>query len=87
MLTHALIERELRRAMAAAGITDLPLYFEDRACKAPTAARVLDLLDPLARTIVFHRDHLLAIQEPGVSPLQEQVLHLLDVPTSPYGAL
>ncbi|MFN2505130.1 MAG: IS1634 family transposase, partial [Acidimicrobiales bacterium] len=29
LLTHALIERELRRAMAAAGITDLPLYYED----------------------------------------------------------
>ncbi len=86
LLTHALIERELRRAMAAAGITELPLYYEDRSCKAPTAARVLDLLDPLARTVVIHHDRLLALREPSLSPLQDQVLRLLGVPTDPYGA-
>lgn len=85
LLTHALIERELRRAMAAAGIVDLPLYYEDRACTAPTAARVLELLDPLARTVVVHHDRLLALQEPSLNPLQEQILGLLGVPTSPYG--
>ena len=86
LLTHALIERELRRAMAAAGISDLPLYYEDRACKSPTAARVLDLLDPIARTVVFHHGRVLAVQEPTLDPLQEQILTLLGVPTSPYGA-
>ncbi|MCC6227398.1 MAG: IS1634 family transposase [Microthrixaceae bacterium] len=85
LLVHALIERELRNAMTAAGITDLPLYHEDRACKSPTAARVLELLDPLARTIVTHRDRLLALQQPNPSPLQQQILELLDIPTSPYG--
>jgi hypothetical protein len=86
LLTHALIERELRQAMTATGIAALPLYYEDRACKSPTAARVLELLDPLARTVVLHHDSLLALQEPILSPLQEQVLRLLSVPTSPYGA-
>jgi hypothetical protein len=86
LLTHALIERELRRAMTTAGITDLPLYYEDRACKSPTAARVLELLDPLARTVVFHHHGVLAVQEPTLDPLQEQILSLLHLPTSPYGA-
>ncbi|MGH3372528.1 MAG: IS1634 family transposase [Nocardioidaceae bacterium] len=86
LLTHALIERELRRAMAAAAITDLPLYYEDRACKSPTAERVLELLDPLARNVVIHDGRVLAVQEPRLSPLQEQILGLLDIPTSPYGA-
>lgn len=85
LLTHALIERELRRAMTTAGITDLPLYYEDRACKSPTAARVLDLLDPLARTFVFHHDSVLAAQEPTLDPLQQHMLSLLGVPTNPYG--
>ncbi len=71
--------------MTAAGISDLPLYYEDRACKAPTAARVLELLEPLARTIVVHHDSLLAVQEPTLNPLQEQILRLLGLPTSPYG--
>ena len=85
LLTHALIERELQRAMTAAGITQLPLYYEDRACKSPTATRVLDLLDPLARTVILHRDRLLALHEPSLNPLQQHILNLLDIPTNPYG--
>ncbi len=87
LLTHALIERELRRAMAAAGIAELPLYYEDRSCKSPTATRVLEMLDHLTRTVVRHRGELLAVHEPSLSPLQEQILNLLDVPTDPYGSL
>jgi transposase len=85
LLIHALIERELRTAMTAAGITALPLYHEQRACKTPTADRVLELLDPLARTIVTHHNHVLAVKEPTPNPLQQQILDLLNVPTTPYG--
>lgn len=85
LLVHALIERELRRAMAAAGISELPLYYEDRACKSPTATRVLELLDPLARTIVTHQGNVLAVHEPSPDPLQQQILQLLGIPLSPYG--
>ena len=35
LLIHALIERELRNAMAQAGIRHLPLYPEDRPCARP----------------------------------------------------
>ncbi|MHB1584805.1 MAG: hypothetical protein ACYC0E_13755 [Acidimicrobiales bacterium] len=42
--------------MADAGIGELPLYHEDRPSKAPTAARVLELLDPLARSAVSLRN-------------------------------
>lgn len=85
LLVHALIERELRNAIAAAGITELPLYHEDRACKSPTAARVLELLDPLARTIITHQHRTLMVQEPRLNPLQEQILGLLGTPVNPYG--
>jgi transposase len=84
LLVHALIERQLRRAMAAAGIDQLPLYHEHRACTAPTAARVLELLDPLARTAVLHRGEPLTIAAPTLSPLQTQILTLLKIPTSAY---
>lgn len=78
LLVHALIERELRRAMAEAGIAELALYHEDRACKTPTAARVLEVLAPLARTVVWHRDEVLTVAPPELSPLQEQLLTLLN---------
>lgn len=86
LLVHALIERELRRAMAEAGIAQLPLYYEDRACRAPTTARVLELLDTLERTIVSHRGEILAVSAPELSPLQERLLTLLEVPLSAYSA-
>ncbi|MHB1639889.1 MAG: hypothetical protein ACYCUD_08645 [Candidatus Dormibacteria bacterium] len=80
LLVHALIERELRRAMAKAGIGELPVYYEDRACKSPSAARVPELLDPLGQTIVRHRGEILTKTAPELPPLQEQLLHLLEVP-------
>jgi len=85
LLVHALIERELRRAMAEAGIGELPLYHEDRPCKAPTAARVLELLDPLARSVVSHRGQVLTVVAPTLTSLQEQILTLLGVILSAYG--
>jgi transposase len=84
LLVHALIERELRNAMAAAELAERPLYHEDRACKTPTAARVLELLRPLARTIILHRDQVLKVVPPTLSPLQEKILTLLGVPLSTY---
>lgn len=85
LLVHALVERELRRAMAAKGIESLPLYYEDRACKAPTAARVFELLDPLAHTTVLHDGVALATIEPTLDPLHKQLLSLLKLPKSAYG--
>ncbi|MHB8289601.1 MAG: hypothetical protein ACYDEY_10265 [Acidimicrobiales bacterium] len=56
LLVHALVGRELRRAMAANGIAELPLYYEDWACSTPTAARVFELLEPLCATAILHAD-------------------------------
>ena len=84
LLVHALIERELRRAVADAGIAALPLCHEDRPCKARTAARVLELLDPLARSVVSHRGQVLTVVAPTLSSLQEQILTLLGVGLSAY---
>ncbi|MDA8380199.1 MAG: hypothetical protein M0020_05140, partial [Actinomycetota bacterium] len=58
--------------------------YEDRPCKAPTAARVLELLDPLARSVVSHRGQVLTVVAPTLSSLQEQILTLLGVGLSAY---
>jgi transposase len=84
LLIHALIERQLRAAMAAAGIDQLPLYPEDRPCTTPTATRVLEILDPLARTHITHHGRTLAVVAPELTPLQRQLLDLLDVPLHAY---
>ena len=49
LLVEALLERELRQAMAREGIESLPLYPEGRACRWPTARRVIDLFENVER--------------------------------------
>ena len=45
LLVEALFEPELRRAMKHKGIESLPLYPERRACRRPTARKVIDLYE------------------------------------------
>jgi transposase len=77
LLVSALIERQLRAAMATNSIESLPLYPEDRLCKAPTAARVLEVLEPLQRSILGTANHVVQRFEPELSRLQRQVASLL----------
>jgi transposase len=77
LLMESLLERELRRGMAKKGIESLPLYPEGRACRRPTARRVIDLFEDM-------QSHLLMVDaEPRVdfvtelTPLQTKILRLL----------
>src|SRR5262249_23807240 len=49
LLVESLLERELRRAMGREGVESLPLYPEGRACRRPTARRVIDLFEDVQR--------------------------------------
>ena len=84
LVIHALIERELRAAMAARSIRQLSLYPEDRACKAPTASRVLEIFTGLARHHLVCEGEIVRTFPPELTPLQHQVLDLLGVPTTDY---
>ena len=85
MTVHALVERDLRHAMEREGITKLYLYPEERECKAPTAARVFDVLGNLQRHILRGEDGEV-VQEfmPEFSKIQKQVLNLLRIPVSRF---
>jgi transposase len=84
LLCCCLIERELRQAMAREKITELPLFPEQRACKAPTAARTLELFSGLARHRLYSDGRHLKDFAPELTPLHTQVLKLLSVPTAAY---
>jgi transposase len=84
LLCCCLIERELRTAMTTAHITELPLYPEHRSCTAPTATRVFDHLAPLQRHHLTRDHQTVQTFEPQLTPLQEQLLNLLHVPTTAY---
>lgn len=84
LLVDALIERELRRAMKTAKIESLPLYPEERLCKAPTTDRVFDILRDLRRHHLLRRGRVVQTFQPELSDLQKQILQLLGVPLSAY---
>jgi transposase len=84
LLTTALIERQLRHAMARERIDELPLYPEQRACRQPTAARTLELFTDLTRHHLTRHGRHIQTFPPQLTPLQTQLLDLLDVPTTAY---
>jgi hypothetical protein len=87
LLVQALLEREIRRGMREARIDSLPLYPEDRECKAPTTRRIIDLFE----NIQLHE-----LRTPGrgspiwfpteLSALQRDVVRLLRFPETDYDA-
>jgi len=84
LLTQALIERQLRRAMAASGVDDLPLYPEERRTRRPTAEQIFRLFSLAQRhTLREHGRHLRTFH-PELTELQLRVLDLLGVPEAAY---
>jgi transposase len=77
LLVESLLERELRRAMAEKEIEDLPLYPEGRACRRPTARRLIDLFEDVQRhTMVADKDSPVEFNTEQTR-LQRKVLRLL----------
>lgn len=85
LLTQALIERELRRAMAASGVDNLPLYPEERKTSRPTAMQVFRLFSQAQRNTLRERDHIIRTFHQKLTQLQTQVLDLLGAPADAYG--
>ena len=84
LLTNCLIERELRHAMTRDEIPELALYHEQRACTAPTAARLYDAFTDVQRHHLTRDGRRIQTFDPQLTPLQQQLLELLAVPASAY---
>jgi transposase len=84
LTVRALIERELRLKMAAHGRRALPLYPEERECKAPTAERIFEALDGLQRSRLYAGS--VEVQEfpPKLNKLQKEMVKLLGVSASAF---
>ena len=83
LMVSALVERELRRGMVAQGTEAIPLYPEDRECKAPTAPRVFELFDSVD-WFRFVGDKQHSTFPVHLSEIQEQVIRLLRLPKTSY---
>jgi transposase len=84
LLVHALLEREIRQGMSREGLECLPLYPEERECKAPSTERVLDVFAPLQRHRLRRADRLVQVFEPELSKLHRQVLQLMHLPVDVF---
>jgi transposase len=77
LLVEALLERELRCAMARSGVESLPLYPERRACRRPTARRVIDLFEDVQRHTLTVGEEPPVVFTTELTKLQRRVLRLL----------
>jgi len=84
LLVQALIERELRKAMAAQGIADIPLYPEERASRRPTTEQVFRLFSLAERHVLSYDGEEVKVFHPRLTDLQRQVLELLGIPEREY---
>jgi transposase len=85
LLAEALLERELRKAMEREGLESLPMYPEGRACRHPTARRLIDLFDPIQRHEIHQPGKAPVVTVTELTPLQKRLLRLLQIPASSYG--
>jgi transposase len=83
LMVATLIERQLRQAMNQHGLPTLPLYPEDRACRYPTMFDIVRVFRGVERYEVLEGEQL-TLFPANLTPLQQQLLELLEVPPSLY---
>ena len=86
LLVHALLERDVRRGRAREQLDRLPLYPEERECRAPSTERILDVFAPLQRHRLRKKGRLVQIFEPDLNELHRQILGLMRLPTALFKA-
>lgn len=84
LLIAALIEREIRTAMATGGLDDIALYPEFRNCTTPSTERILEIFANLSRHHLYRNGLPVKTFEPELTTQQLQILALLDLPASVF---
>jgi transposase len=83
IMVDALIERELRKSMAASGIDSLPILPEGRPSKTPTTARLLEMFSGIAWYEFEHKEQTVTFPV-KLTPLQSRLLKLLEIDPTVY---
>jgi len=85
LMVGALIEREIRGAMAREDIDILPIYPEARRCRAPTTPRIIDFFTQVEWFRHIGKDDS-TVFPVRLSDIQAEILRLLAVPRKLYEA-
>lgn len=83
LMVSTLIERKIRLSMKKQKIKSLPIYPEGKPCQYPTMFNIVRFFNGVERYEVEDKNNV-SIFPVQLSPLQKQILNLLDVPTSLY---
>ncbi len=67
----------MRAGMAREKLDRLPLYPEERECKAPSTERILDVFASLQRHRLRRAGRLVQVFEPELNDLHRQILGLM----------
>lgn len=85
LLVHALVELEIRRAMAARDLAKIPLYPEHRPCESPSAVRIFEVFGGLSRQhLTDTSGAVVQTFAPELTKLQAVLLDLLGIPEIRY---
>jgi transposase len=83
LMVATLIERQLRKAMKRRSLRSLPLYPEDRPCPYPTLFDIVRVFRGVERYEVLDGERV-TLFPAALTPLQKQLLEMLEVPISLY---
>jgi len=84
MLVTALIERAVRKEMKEREIDSIPIYPEDRACKSPTADKLLDLFSDVRLQHICRGGRVIQTVPDALSQKQRLVLGLIGLEPESY---
>ena len=79
LLVQALLERELRRAMARHQVESLPLDPEGRASRHPTTPQLIEVLENIQRHSLIVGKKPPVVMTTKLSKLQRRIVRLLDM--------
>jgi len=85
LLMQTLLERELRAAMAQAGVATLPLYPEDRPCARPTTHRLIEVFSSIQRHEVRVDEEEPQVMVTKLTKTQQTIIRLLGLDPRTYG--
>jgi transposase len=84
MLVTALIERTVRKEMASKGLESIPLYPEGRACKSPTADKLLAVFSDVRLQYICRGGRIIQTVPDVLSQKQRMVLGLIGLKPEKY---
>jgi transposase len=84
MLVTALIERTVRKEMDKKGLDSIPLYPENRACKSPTADKLLSVFSDVRLQHICRGGRIILTVPDVLSQKQRLVLDLIGLKPEKY---